>query len=334
MDLYVFPSYCTAALCPLDQTPHSVMAARWAQTKAHLSRAGRDMNVFMAISLIRRIAEEALSEKNQRAGWSRCGFTPGEVVQRNIVLKERFEELFSSKKAGAGDLAAPQTATSNALGLLETVSSKKTQCSYPGCVGKVSPADRFCATCSQPNPKFDESIAEMAKPKRSGWYKAPSQPAVVAENEEEEKLERGMGDLLSKIRKQNQTSEAGPIEKKIPPVEAPSSSSGQQKALPEPEVCALEEFDLENPEHCVEWILSCFSEKKRNEIKDLAVFYVSQLKSSTPKQPLSEAFYLKVIEPRLLSSNDGREKWLKATSFNRSKRFVGRPHEVWAKKKQ
>lgn len=53
---------------------------------------------------------QALNEKNSLAGWSHCGIVPGEAVQRNKVLVDRFTECFqlsetpTSKAAGALDL--------------------------------------------------------------------------------------------------------------------------------------------------------------------------------------------------------------------------------------
>ena len=292
--------------------------------KAHLARAGRDLNIFMALSLIRRICEEGLNEKNQRAGWARCGFVPGELLQRNVVLKERFEELFSSKKAGSGMDEKPSTKTSAALSLLETVSPKKLACSSSTCSAKVSPADRFCSACGAENSNFDKEIAELNKSgKRSGWYKPPEQPAIVPENPEEERMERGMGDLLARLRRQkNPEPDAKPKEEPSEPAAAAASASTVPAET-------LAEFDLDNPSHAVEWILSAFSPQRRSELKPLAEFYVSQLKSVS--KSLTVAFQKEVIGPRLLSTANGRDKWVAATKANRSKRFVPPPSELWKK---
>ncbi|CAJ1410064.1 unnamed protein product [Effrenium voratum] len=259
VELFVLPSYSTAALCALDQQPHSIMSARWAAVKAQLSRQGRDINVFMALSLIRRIVMEGLSEQNQRAGWARCGFVPGELLQRNVVLKERFEELFSSKRAGAGFDAKPQTKTSAVLGLLAAVSPKKVHCSKAGCSQKVSLADRFCAACGEPNTAFSEEAAELVRSgRRSGWYKPPAPSAVVPENAAEEKMERGMGDLLSKLRKRG--SQAQPAESDAsapaPAAQGTSAASGDQPIV-------RTEWDLDNEADCIDWVLQCFSSEKR-----------------------------------------------------------------------
>ena len=56
-----------------------------------------------------------------------------------------------------------------------------------------------------------QQIAEINKSgKRSGWFKPTEQPPIVPENQEEEKMERGMGDFLlspskAKATWQNQT---------------------------------------------------------------------------------------------------------------------------------
>jgi hypothetical protein len=90
------------------------------------------------------------------------------------------------------------------------------------------------------------------------------------------------------------------------------------------------EFDLDNPSHAVEWILSAFAPNKRSELKPLAEFYVSHLKSLSKN--LADIFYKEVIGPRLLSTPNSRDKWVASTKANRSKRFVPLASELWKKK--
>ncbi|CAJ1443933.1 unnamed protein product [Effrenium voratum] len=344
VELFVLPSYSTAALCALDQQPHSIMSARWAAVKAQLSRQGRDINVFMALSLIRRIVMEGLSEQNQRAGWARCGFVPGELLQRNVVLKERFEELFSSKRAGAGFDAKPQTKTSAVLGLLAAVSPKKVHCSKAGCSQKVSLADRFCAACGEPNTAFSEEAAELVRSgRRSGWYKPPAPSAVVPENAAEEKMERGMGDLLSKLRKRGSQAQPAESDASAP---APAAQGPAAKALATPasvpatvpgtsaasgdQPIVRTEWDLDNEADCIDWVLQCFSSEKRDGMKGLAEFFVSWLRSKASKsEKLSEVFYKNVIGPQLLTTSKKREAWAAVQRYNRGLRFVSHPSAVW-----
>ena len=93
---------------------------------------------------------------------------------------------------------------------------------------------------------------------------------------------------------------------------------------------AREEYDLDSPEDCVEWILANWGEKRRSEIEPAARFYVSQLKAA--KGSLSEVFCMKIIGPRLLCTRESRSKWLAAAQSNREKRFVPPPDKVWQKK--
>ncbi len=86
--VFVLPAHCTCALCPLDQSPHSVMSTRWSEFKQAWSRREKDMNIFVALAGIRRCVSEGLSEKNCKAGWARCGFVAGERIQRDIVLRD------------------------------------------------------------------------------------------------------------------------------------------------------------------------------------------------------------------------------------------------------
>ena len=221
----------------------------------------------------------------------------------------------------------PSTKAASALSLLETVSPKKTPCSSSTCSAKVSPADRFCATCGAENSKYDSHVAEINKSgKRSGWFKPTEQPAIVPENQEEEKIERGMGDLLARLRKQKPL-DTETKQKEEPKGEEPVVASASSAAAPL--ACERTEYDLDNPNHAVEWILSAFAPSKREELKILAEYFVSQLKGSSKN--LADTFYKKVISPRLLSTPDRRNLWIASTRENRAKRFVPPPNELWKK---
>ena len=189
--VYVLPSYTTKALCALDQTPHALMADRWASFKKAWSSQSKDLNLFQALAALRRITAEALSPKIGSAGWARCGFRAGELVQRGVVLSERFDEIFASKKAGAGDLGQPRSPTSAALDLLEAISPVKVKCTAEGCKASVAVTDRYCSKCGCKNAKFDADAAELYKQgRRPGWCKPPSMPEIIPETEAELKLVR------------------------------------------------------------------------------------------------------------------------------------------------
>jgi len=73
-------------------------------------------------------------------------------------------------------------------------------------------------------------------------------------------------------------------------------------------LCEGTEYDLDNPNHAVEWILSAIAPSKREELKILAELYVSQLKFSSKN--LADIFYKKVISSRRLSTPDRRNLWI------------------------
>ena len=75
------------------------------------------------------------------------------------------------------------------------------------------------------------------------------------------------------------------------PVEEPAAASASGAAAPLE--CERTEYDLDNPNHAVEWILSAFAPSKREELKILAELYVSQLKGSSKN--LADIFYKKAI---------------------------------------
>ena len=113
------------------------LASRWAAFKSHWIQGGKDLTIFQ----------------------------PG---------SNQATEIFSSQKAGPGNIGQQQTATSNVLGVLQSVSPSKVRCSNEDCKQKVTVADRFCSLCGAPNSKFARRRSEVAARNQLSrtWQKA------------------------------------------------------------------------------------------------------------------------------------------------------------------
>ena len=167
-------------------------------------------------------------------------------------------------------------------------------------------------------------------------------PAIEPQTLQEKEVAGAAGDWLQSVRKKASTSTGTDSTTAAPSTPAPPSAPAPKPApstpapsTPAPGVLAQEpgpqqsEWDLESPEQCCSWIVKCFSAKRQKEIEPLARFYISQLRAE--KGPLSDNFYKHVIGPRLLASSKGRDSWVQSTKYNRSKRFVAAPEEVYKK---
>ena len=156
---------------------------------------------------------------------------------------------------------------------------------------------------------------------------------MASENPEEEKLAKGVGDLLARLRRAPASStpeEAPPKKLKTAAAEETAASSSAAFAQPAP----LTEFGFELPAHCVEFIVQCFAPEKGDTVRPVAEFYVGTLRSQASKaDSLGSLFRKKVINARLLASSSGRKAWLCANEHNRARRFVPAPAVVWSSKK-
>ena len=175
-DIYLIPPYGTKALCALDQQPHAWMSKQWSAFKQEFSRqSNADLGIFPAIRALNFICSEALNEKNSLAGWSHCGIIPGEAVQRNKVLVDRFTECFQSKKAGGGLSETPTSKAAGALDLVQKISPKKERCTAPACKNVFSVAFQHCPACGAKNDNFvEKELVLHGGGKKPGWAKSIS----------------------------------------------------------------------------------------------------------------------------------------------------------------
>ncbi|CAK9017252.1 DDE-1 domain-containing protein [Durusdinium trenchii] len=321
---YVLPAYTTAACCPLDSNPHSTMSKLWSGFKAAWVRQHGSLNIHHALAGIRRCVIEGLSETQARAGWAQCGWTPGERIQRFKVLNERATELFHCKDSWCAP--TPQSKISSALSIVEKVSPQKKSCSADGRKAKVSVVDKFCGQCGAANSNYESKTAELYKAKRSGWLKPPQLLEVAAENATEKQLAVGVGELFKKLRSKDKgQADSGHQEQALEdPLPAPGkgATTSAEKIVEE-----AVEFDLNEPDGCISYIVACFPVAERDAVIPIATFYVdNELRKKTGKgHPLWEVFRMNVISSNVLGSKQARKAWLSAWSSNRSNRFAKPP---------
>ena len=180
-----------------------------------------------------------------------------------------------------------------------------------GCQGKVSVADRFCASCGKQNENYNEKEASLREGKRSGWKKAPDWLSVVPETDKEKELAQGVGELFKKLRSnKGQANAAAGSDGAAPGDVAPATSSAQASAEKPDEQGEEDkaEYDLNDPEGCVAYMLACFPDKELQDaqktVQDTARFFVtSELRKRTGKgNPLYHVFQKAIIKTNQLAT--------------------------------
>lgn len=174
-DVFLIPPYCTKCICALDMQPHSCMSKMWSAFKQeHGRQVSSDLGIFPALKALRHIVHEGLNEENRNAGWAHIGLIPGEAVNRNKVLVDRFHECFQSKRAGGGLETTPKSKSAGVLDLVSKISPKKERCSQANCRHLFRLTYRHCPKCGAANEKFDaEEFALNGPGKKPGWIKRP-----------------------------------------------------------------------------------------------------------------------------------------------------------------
>ena len=94
------------------------------------------------------------------------------------------------------------------------------------------------------------------------------------------------------------------------------------------------EYDLNDVDDCVQWMLNAWSEVPEEAEPICRYFVESHLRPKVCKgKPLSFWFTSQLISPQLLKTKQGRVKFLEAWKANRATRFSKGPKDLWAKKK-
>lgn len=155
-------------------------------------------------------------------------------------------------------------------------------------------------------------------------------------------LSKFCGDVLSEMRKRKAEPVPGPGAPEQSPQDL-ACNTPAKKLKADAQTCAPEEaaepsepleYDLDNIDHCIAWVLAAFSSTRRESLQDVASFFVqNDLKPHVKKCfPLSAVFRDRVIDKGLLKTSQARTLWLNAWSQSRAKRFVPGPAQVWQKK--
>ena len=155
---YILPACSTKALCALDQNPHAAMSAKWRSFKQQWAQTHGSLNLYQALSAASHIAAYGLSQDQVSAGWSRVGYTPNQQPNRNIVLVERSNEVFTSLTAleKGQELEAISPHGKGTLDLVARLSPAKIACS--SCKSKITVVDKFCRECGRANEKFQSDL--------------------------------------------------------------------------------------------------------------------------------------------------------------------------------
>lgn len=143
-------------------------------------------------------------------GWAHVGLVPGEPVNRNKVLLDRFDECFQSKRSGAQLEEKPESKGSAVLDMVSRVVPKKEKCSNPNCRNAFFVTYRHCPSCGAENPHFDAQELMLSGPgKKSGWVKSVTE-VIEPETDKERLLATSTTDWLSAVRKRNSTAAPAP----------------------------------------------------------------------------------------------------------------------------
>ena len=173
----------------------------------------------------------------------------------------------------------------------------------------------ICPGYSYQNQWYNRSLKLTSPEREVVGSSLQSSLQLCRKIKKKKKMERGMGDLFARLRKQKPPDKTKQkVESKAPTLQQATGKAdasalhnlhgvfglGRSLRLLLPPVlrshlflCERTEYDLDKPNHAVEWILSAFAPSKREELKILAELYVSQLKGSSKN--LADIFYKKVI---------------------------------------
>ncbi|CAE7584857.1 unnamed protein product, partial [Symbiodinium necroappetens] len=341
---YVMKPYTTGALCPLDQDCHKTWAKLWADTKSSWARNKQcPMNVYQALEANSLIAKDALSPARARASWHACGFDPGMPLQRDKVLIERRSEVIQSVRGNASTLSPPQSKNQKALDIVATISPPKTKCQE--CNAAMTVVQRHCGQCGAQNAVFNAELYEIHRNgHRSGWQQN-AKFVAEAENEQEERASRDVGDLLHFLRcKRRLFTEEDNVE---PPSKEQKVTMPDNKAEPQsknaksqpssshqPEAPALpamedsdSEFDLNDPSDCLKFLEEAFPAHEVAKaglsvpaFTKIMQYFIRHLRAR--KGSLAAWMRKEVITPAILDSKSKRASFLAAWSKQRSTEFV------------
>ena len=320
---FYYPAWTTKAICPLDQTVHSTAARLWAEWKQLWGHKQQPLTLFIALKAAGQIVDEALKADLVKASWAQVGIRLNEKFDYDKLFVQRKAEIFQSMRD------APQTpASSKALCMVQDMSPKKTKHSCGTWIGVDC---KFCCSCGESNPDYDEETASLLrKGHRAGWKKP--EPLEECSDAPDSGLLLQLDDLMKELRKRSDSKQtpkaptvAGSSSTDLAPVETPLETTDAEK---QPE---KHELDLDAPEDVVEYLKCYWSKDKVKNIEVTLRFAVEAMKArATKSEPLSHIVQKEIIKSKILMKKDGRSAWLASWADKRSLKFVPKPNfGVW-----
>lgn len=157
--------------------------------------------------------------------------------------------------------------------------------------------------------------------------------SVVSETNKEKELAQGVGELFKKLRSNKGQANAAASDGAAQGDVAPATSSAQASAEKPDEQGEedMAEYDLNDPEGCIAYMLACFPDKELQDaqktVQDTArIVVTSELRKRTGKgNPLHHVFQKAIIKTNQLATKSARRAWLTAWQQNRSLRFPKPP---------
>ena len=209
---------------------------------------------------------------------------------------------------------------------------------------------RFCSACGESNPDFDADLAGLLqRGHRSGWKKPVESEAPELDAAAPSGLLNQLDDLMRELRRRKEapSTEGAAAAPPQGPDTAPSAAAAAVPvaatpaaapaapvaALQEEEVLDEREYDLNNVDDCVSWMVACWKDSFADTVEPVCRFFIeSHLRPMVCKgKPLSFWLVTKVIQAKLLQKRDTRKAFLDCWRADRAKRFCKGPKQVWKK---
>ena len=201
-DAFVLDSYLTGPMCAADQKYHAEAEQLWKSVKKDWACKHGDLSIYQGLSLARSIFDTVLQKGIVVGSWSQMGFVPGQAIDRNRVLVERRDELFSGYEAANQQYGPRGSMTSRAAQSLEICRSARPK--QMKCKRCKQPITSMMCTCPHPgcdhlNDEFSQKDYDIHRAgHRAGRVRNPE--ATEPKTQQEEDAGRRLGSLLKALR--------------------------------------------------------------------------------------------------------------------------------------
>ena len=107
---------------------------------------------------------------------------------------------------------------------------------------------------------------------------------------------------------------------------APGHLDGKEKDEASEE--SPDDFDLESPEGAQRFLEAFWCREKRSEVRPVIQYFLSELKKESAKsKTMADLIQIRVTQPKIRNTSQGRASFIAAWKANRSKRFVKHPQK-------